>query len=108
MTGRSLYHPSGPVGTPRCPSLYRDLSSVTLAAWDMSQVHGISLRFMELVSGSWNMVSFMEYGQFHGLWTVSVYLHGRLTGLSTRRRLFDPWDTVLATIRLKARKVSAC
>ena len=34
-------------------------------------------------------------------------LHGRLTGITTRRALIDPLDPENGTIRLKARKVSA-
>ena len=34
-------------------------------------------------------------------------LHGRLTGISTRRRVYDRFDSGMATIRLKAKNVSA-
>ena len=34
-------------------------------------------------------------------------MHGRLTGISTRRGEYDPWDVNIPTIRLKAKKVSA-
>ena len=62
---------------------------------------------MELTSVSWNYLSFMELPQFHGILYILDYLHGRLTGISTRRAIIDPADTHLATIRLKAKNVSA-
>ena len=73
----------------------------------MVQSQGINVSFMELTSVSWNMVSFMEYRQFHGIWNIIRYLHGRLTGISTRRALYGRLYTDISTIRLKAKNVSA-
>ena len=103
-TGTVPTHPSGPVGAP-VPLPGRDLGVSTLAA--VHQFHGISISFMELASVSWNMVSFMEYGQFHGNLYILRYSHGRMTGMTTRRALYGRLYTVLGTTRLKARKVSA-
>ena len=49
----------------------------------------------------------MEYRHFMEYVLKVSYLHGRLTGISTRRAKCDRLDHVLVTIRLKARKVSA-
>ena len=73
----------------------------------MSQSHGFNLSFMDLTSVSWKYLSFMEIPQFHGNLYILRYLHGRMTGMSTRRAVYDQSDTVLATIRLKANNVSA-
>ena len=69
--------------------------------------HGIQSWSMEFSHGAWNSVSFMEFSQFHGIRLVYESLHGRMTGISTRRALYGHMYTVLGTIRLKARKVSA-
>ena len=49
----------------------------------------------------------MELAQFHGILYILVYLHGRMTEMSTRRAIIDQMYTEMSTIRLKARKVSA-